>query len=309
MKKHSDNIRVRAGVLAINNLNCFPDLPTTRDGFAELCRRAVTLGCIAVETMADRDYPLEGFLSLTQLSTPVITCVTVDGRATFTLRGGILLWGDCLLTRGSTFSFSDDGDARYGASVHRAVAVNAEMALMTYDTYNAAQLDEISDDVLRDLDVHLDREALKFAYPDEERGQRGWEDADLADMGGYEQVKYMSVYSPDLAEAGPGRAIVVVRGEDDPEHGFDVTYFNRVNEELYDEFLIEFVDRSQPFAYVAVETVGKQNQAPGEPASDASAQADWYAAQFCAETRKAIEEAGGYDAVLTFLGRNAARSV
>ena len=307
MKKHSDNIRVRAGVLAINNLNCFPDVPTTRDGFAELCRRAVTLGCIAVETMADRNYPQEGFLSLTQLSTPVITCVTVDGRATFSLEGGILLWGDRLLTRGSAFSFSDGGDARF-AYTDCAVAVGAEMALMKYDTYNATQLDEISDDVLRDLDVHLDRDKLKFAYPNEERGQRGWEDDDLMDMGGYEQVKYMSVYSPDLSEAGPGRAIVVVRGEDDPEHGFDVTYFDRVNNELYDEFLIEFVDRSQPFAYVAVETVGTQNPASGVPMGDALVQVDWYASQFCNETREAIKDAGGYDAVLTFLGRHAARN-
>ena len=322
MKKHSDNLKVHAGVLAVLGLNVHPDLPHTRDGFRELCRRAAALGERARAAAADMYWHNAAGepkpLNYGQLSTPIFGGELHGAQA---LIAGILVWGDCLLTAGSTVAFREDGSAVF-AGAEPVCVIPIEAKVMAYDTYNASSLDEISDDVLKELDVKLDKTKLAFAYSDTD--QKTWAELEAENpdadsfVQGYEQVKYYSVYAPSLGQAPEGcRVLGAVFGAEPTdlgaELGCDTAYFEQVCEELYDEFLVEFVDRSQPFGYVAVETNGSQvlppDDVPGFSIDEQSGvrQGDWYAAQFSGETRDAIRAlSGGYDQALARLNALAA---
>lgn len=267
MKYHSRNIRPTAGILALKNLNVFPastrDAVRYEDGLeaafrqavgraAALARRAVPAGWGARPDM----------FTLMQLSTPVLRAL---GNNTYQLDGGLLLWLGHLFRPGARFSVRGNHFAiETPELVELATDTPAKMTEMRYDTYNASRLGEISDEVLAELDIQLDKSRLAYAYADEEEGVKTWDE--LADVeNGMNEVKYLSVYAPALAPDAVGRVIAYpVLGDEpapDPELGFDASAFTDLvaNKTAYfDRFLVEFTDPSQPFAYITIELLGQE---------------------------------------------------
>jgi hypothetical protein len=272
MKNFSDNIKPVAGILAVKNLNVFPSsgepdcLDYTKpwgDSFREACRRA---GILAAEAFAERS---DQKFSLAQLSVPRFE---VLGGGRYRLTGGIFLWAGCLFSPGATFRVqANDFHIETPDFIEVATPVPAKMEELKYDTYNAARLNEISDDVLRELGIELDKSKLAFAYLEEGEEGKTWEDLEDEELDGFidgmSQVKYMSVYAEQLTGGEPGR-IIAYRPSSDvsytsyatPELGFDASYFRELVREWksdYDQFLVEFVNPKLPFAYIAIEIFGQ----------------------------------------------------
>ena len=170
MKMHSDNIKATAGVLAIHNLNVFPSSGGSmdytvpwQDSFREACRRAAIL---AAEAAADRAEDFFGGdkATLLELSIPRFE---VLGEGRYRLTGGLFLWAGHLFSPGATFRvLGNDFAIETPDLIQVATAVPVTMTEAKYDTYNASALSEISDDVLRELDLDLDKSTLP--WPDDE---------------------------------------------------------------------------------------------------------------------------------------------
>ena len=259
MKMHSDNIKATAGILAIHNLNVFPssgagNMDYTvpwQDSFREACRRAAILAAETVEKREDGMY--NDRVPLPELSIPRFE---VLGEGRYRLTGGLFLWAGYLFSPGATFRvLGNDFNIETPDLIQAATLVPAAMTEAKYDTYNASALAEISDDVLRELDLDLDKSAL----PGED------DEIDIDNPDWMQMVKYMSIYAEGLTGGEVGRVIAFVPSSDDahyatPELGFDGSVLRELNDSwknYFDNYLIEFVDTKQPFAYVTVELIGK----------------------------------------------------
>ena len=280
MKNTSSNIKAVAGILAIKNLNVFPSsgaadcLDYTKpwaDSFREAVRRSSVL---AAEAFGNEDgfrAGSPGQYSLSQLSVPRFQAL---GSGRYRLTGGIFLWAGHLFSPGATFRVQgNDFHIETPDLIEVATAVPAKMEKMKYDTYNAAKLGEISDEVLKELDISLDKSKLAYAYLEDGEEGRTWEDLEEEEeedgfTAGYAEVKYMSIYAEGLTGGEPGRVIAYKDKSDDsyytnhqfPDLGFDASVFRGLRARRkahYDQFLVEFVDTKQPFAYVAIEIFGQ----------------------------------------------------
>lgn len=279
MKNTSSNIKAVAGILAIKNLNVFPSsgaadcLDYTKpwvDSFREAIRRSSVL---AAEAFGNEDgfrAGSPGQYSLSQLSVPRFQAL---GSGRYRLTGGIFLWAGHLFSPGATFRVQgNDFHIETPDLIEVATAVPAKMEEMKYDTYNAAKLGEISDEVLKELDVSLDKSKLAYAYLEDGEEGRTWEDLEEEEeedgfIAGYAEVKYMSIYAEGLTGGEPGRVIAYKDKSDDsymnhqtPDLGFDASVFRELEASWkahYDQFLVEFVDTKQPFAYIAIEIFGQ----------------------------------------------------
>jgi hypothetical protein len=286
MKKYSDNIRAAAGILAVNNLNVFPHsgvdgvLDYTvpwQTSFREACRRAAILAAKAM----DPEWGEPGMFSLLELSVPRFE---VLGDDRYRLTGGLFLWAGHLFSPGATFRVRDnDLNFETPELIQVATAVPAEMLEMQYDTYNATALKEISDEVVAELGMTFDKSTFKsFDEIDEN-------DEDEDDCSEISQVKYLSVYAKTLTGGEPGRVIAygVCTARPEGYHAvpasgleFDTSYFDEVVDykTYFDRFLIEFVNKSQQFAYVAIETLGEPARPDAEDNTYPSV--DWFARMF-----------------------------
>jgi hypothetical protein len=259
MKLHSNNIVAKAGIVAIHNLNVFEGKTRSIQEFREALRRSAVLAEKAFSAI-DKGGGRPDFPSLVELSVPRFITIGPDH---YRLTGGILLWGGFLLLPGAeiVLGSSQVEFLRGSDSIEPATAIPAEMKQMQYDTYNGERLGEISDAVLSELSIKLDKSKLKYSDDDE-----NW-----IDEPNMAQVKYLSIYAPDLKETTEGRAIAYVEGKNPGKLGFDTSYFDGLLQEwkggadakYYDEFLIEFVDKKQPFAYVTVELMGSPAEEGG----------------------------------------------
>ena len=272
MKHFSSNIKPIAGILAVKNLNVFPSsgaadcLDYTKpwvDSFREAVRRASVLAEMA---FADHDDGYRGDqFTLLQLSVPRFEAL---GSDRYRLTGGMFLWAGYLFSPGATFRVQgNDFHIETPDLIEVATAVPATMQEMKYDTYNASHLSEISDDVLHELDIQLDKSALP--------GEIDNDDPDWL-----QEVKYVSIYAETLTGGEPGRVIAypttdMYGGEPDatPELGFEGGYVRDLLDSWkanYDQFLVEFVDTTQPFAYITVELIGRAlcKQSPGADAAE-----------------------------------------
>ena len=262
MKHFSSNIKPIAGILAVKNLNVFPSsgaadcLDYTKpwvDSFREAVRRASVLAEMA---FADHDDGYRGDqFTLLQLSVPRFEAL---GSDRYRLTGGMFLWAGYLFSPGATFRVQgNDFHIETPDLIEVATAVPATMQEMKYDTYNASHLSEISDDVLHELDIQLDKSALP--------GEIDNDDPDWL-----QEVKYVSIYAETLTGGEPGRVIAYRPSSDlggavgsnyaTPELGFDGSYLHELINEWnshYDQFFVEFIDTKQPFAYIAVEIIGQ----------------------------------------------------
>ncbi len=279
MKMQSDNIRAYAGILAVHNLNVFTDVDgqTAEAKFKEACRRAAIVGKMAME---HDTFGEEGKMDLVTLSIPRFE--TVD-EGHYKLAGGIFVWANHFFKAGAEFRFRNgDLDFVTPELIEPAVAVRAKMEEIKYDTYNGAKLGEISDEILKELDLTLDKSKLAYAYLDDGEEGKTWDDVEEETgqegfFAGYAEVKYMSIYAEALTGSELGRVIAYVQHDEatkytdyrTPELGFDASYAKEILDSwkaLYDNYLVEFIDTKQPFAYIAVELMG-------EPAKGAPAEA------------------------------------
>ena len=272
MKKYSDNIKATAGILAVHNLNIFPSstldysVPWT-DSFREACRRSALLA----EKAMDPEWGESGKFSLLELSVPRFE---VLGGGRYRLTGGLFLWAGHLFSPGATFRVhANDLNFETPELIQVATAVPAVMREMTYDTYNATSLSEISDEVMSELGMDFDKTTTV-----------DWEEDPDAPLS---QVKYLSVYAETLTGGEPGRVIAYALRDPEgfrhatvPEFEFDTAFFDEVADykSYYDRFLIEFVNKSQQFAYVAIETMGSPAAADAEDKEYPSV--DWYGRMF-----------------------------
>lgn len=234
MKLHSENLRPVAGVLAIHNLNTFPQTSPNKASFKRCMKRSLVLAKEAVEL---NDAGMESRPTLAVLSIPGIA---VDSDGTHTLLSGILLWGQYFFDVGAKWSFGEDGNLVILTSdlIHPAQVIPAEIKHLHYDTYNATNLNEISQEVLEELDLQFDIPACEAAI----------------EVGAIAGVKYKSVYMPLILATEEGvRTFATPLMNAPKEEEFDRSYFNEVCEDMYDHFLIELVDKDQPFGYVSVE--------------------------------------------------------
>lgn len=301
MLNHSANIKAVGGILAVRNLNVFPeadlDYLDVHAAFREAARRA----SILAERAMDPEWGEGDKASLLELSVPRLKPL---GAERYALTGGILYFAGMLFSPGAVFGFSDTGlVVETPDLIEAATAVPTKMSLMTYDTYNASRLGEISDDVLRELGVSLDKDALAYAYAEEGEDVKTWDEIEDGDMTGLSQVKYVSVYAEGLTAGAVGRAIAYVPIGTDYSGGravrptdglgFDDSYFKEVEDykTYYDRFLVEFVDKSQPFAYIAVEAMGGTVLGAGEDSEDMPVR-DFFADQFSGESK---DEFVGHD--------------
>ena len=262
MKMHSDNIKATAGVLAIHNLNVFPSSGGSmdytvpwQDSFREACRRAAILAAEAAADLAEDSFG-DDKATLLELSIPRFE---VLGEGRYRLTGGLFLWAGHLFSPGATFRvLGNDFAIETPDLIQVATAVPVTMTEAKYDTYNASALSEISDDVLRELDLDLDKSTLPG--PDDE--------VDIDDPDWMQMVKYISIYAESLTGGEPGRVIAFeptyaddkYRSYATPELGFDASVFRELKDSwkaCYDRYLVEFVDTKQPFAYITVELIGK----------------------------------------------------
>lgn len=279
MKLHSDNIVAKTGIVAIHNLNVFEGTIVGRKEFRESCKRAAILAEKAFFTMSEDDR-IEDHFSLVELSVPRFSILSIADH--YRLDGGIFLWGGLLFLPGAEFRVTDSAVENLGAPelIQRATAIPVEMKEMRYDTYNGEWLGDIADKILDELDLKLDKNALKSLE----------EEDDGTSM---HEVKYLSIYAPDLKETAEGRAIAYVDGKT-PGVGvdldFDTKYFDSLISiyhhhgatscipKYYDEFFVEFIDKKQPFAYVTIELIGQP--AGGNAEASYEVQVDAFAKMF-----------------------------
>ena len=263
MKTHSNNIRVSAGVLAVKGLNVFPELETPPSDvplgrhWLKQFRTCLAQAAKTGETiLAEAGVTYQGAPSLLALSIPQIeeTPTPSNGSlAHFIVAGGLLTFGPLALHRGDEVYFWEDEMRCVVAEANHVTPTltRGEFAEMQYDTYNATSLDEISDEILSQLEIPVDRAKLRWAYPDEEKGQVGWdENDDHGGMESYSMVKYLSVYAPDLKAESPAPALVYSELTDFRPFGGDLSAD-------YDAVLVEFTDTTQPFGYVTIELAGQ----------------------------------------------------
>jgi hypothetical protein len=243
MKLHSDNVRVTAGRVPLQNLNVFVDPRLAEPTLANLRRvaaRVEEMGRLALRLEAAEDTP-PGKTSLPVLSIPLLRPLGPSYPGEYRVLTP-LLWGDLLLDGDQPAALcstgADDRHAARGRGVRAATAVPATFQTTEYDDYEGASLQGVPDVALRELGI--DRALLDLpAGPEELR-----------------RLKTMSVYAPSLTPATRGAA-VAVELRDEPEEGFCRSsveeYLAERPNALYDEFWVEFVRKDQPFAYVAVE--------------------------------------------------------
>lgn len=261
MQNFSSNIKPIAGILAVQNLNVFPSsgaddcIDYTKpweESFREAIRRAAILAAQAITSDAF-DYD-PGKFSLLELSIPRFAIL---GEGRYRLTGGLFLWAGHLFSPGATFRIqADDFHIETPDLIEVATAVPATMQEMRYDTYNASRLSEISDDVLRELDIQLDKSSL----PGED------DEIDIDNEDWLQEVKYVSIYAESLTGGEPGRVIAYpttdiygVALAATPELGFNDGFARSLLDSWkagYDQFLVEFTNTKQPFAYIAVELIG-----------------------------------------------------
>jgi hypothetical protein len=272
MKTHSANIRATAGILAVHNLNVFPgsggDMDYTvpwQDSFKEACRRAAIIAKMSTEQEYFGDDSSK--LNLVTLSIPRFEIL---GEGRYKLVGGIFVWAGHFFETGAVFRVhGNDLNIETPELVQVCTPVRAKMEEMKYDTYNAAKLGEISDEVLKELDITLDKSKLAYAYLEDGEEGRTWEDIEEESgedgfAGGYSEVKYMSIYAEHLTGGEPGRVVAFVKHDEagqysdyrTPDLGFDASYAKQIMDSwkaLYDNYFVEFTDKTQPFAYIAIE--------------------------------------------------------
>jgi hypothetical protein len=260
MKRFSDNIIATAGPVPVQNLNAFVAVPGESDyaSFARAMSRAATgIGlALAEETRYSNEIHQA---SVALLSAPRISPL---GNGQYRIDGGLFFWNGMQFDKGAEFSVSQANGMQILTPdlVHRAALVPAAFNEMKYDTYNASPLDEIEDQVLSELDVTIDRAKVQELTDPEGDG----------DYIEFSMVKYMSIYAPSLSSATEGRAIALASNggsyassqsevsnqqlTHDPE---DTSYLQHLLDARihYDEFMVQFIDKANPFAYVTMEVV------------------------------------------------------
>ena len=232
MKSFSSNIKAKAGIAAISGLNVFPAIAgnTDLEAFSEAMHDA--LG--KAERIALDEAPFyedSNAITIAALSIPRLRSITDKSSTIYALDGGFLVFANWMISPGALFSFDRDGSLVYdvcetGPKVERATLVHASMVRLKYDTYNALALEDISQEVLDELDITVDISQVP---------------TDCINA-----VRYMAIYAPLVATldiSKCGRVIAYDPGND---------YL----EERRDQFLVEWVDTTQEFAYVAIEVAG-----------------------------------------------------
>jgi hypothetical protein len=284
MKLHSDNVRVAAGYLALQNLNVFADpriADPTLANFRQLAERVADVG----RDMLHGELRWDDLADLDAMRTlPVLSIPRLHSRAAgLTLAGGPLLWGGLLLRPGFTFQFDADERLVVAEYAEPGCAVQTTFKTTTYDVYNHEPLAGIDPAILRELDVPLTQEIIQKAQAEFDNTGN-----DLL------TVKAMSLYAPGLAEAGPGTAVAAdLRPE--PAEGYTREAAAQAIEvgdgswkgPFYDQFWVEWVDRSSPFAYVNVEAA----VTPGKPEQQADAFGTLFSRPPEERTRAAAEAA------------------
>lgn len=249
MKDHSDNISIVAGTLAIRDLNVFA--PDVR--WEDALKRAVANATRIHNSVKNGEMqwiPTNGSPTLLELSIPQLTSM---GDGWYKVMGGIFLFNGYLFEENDVFQIGDDGyltDSyirQIGDEVYPAVALTSKHELLQYDTYNHTKLGKIDPKILAELGITIDFEKISYAYPED--GERAWDDLGDEYDTGMQQVKYMSVYAPELMEAPSGASLIAAIELDD----FEV--YGGTLKCYYDSVLVTFNDQSSPFAYVTIETM------------------------------------------------------
>lgn len=278
MKRHSDNIQVSAGQIAIKGINVFPEYPLTATGFEEMVTNALSMAeRIQKQMKEDRLIGPSGqadWLTLPALSTPLFYKIESDEvRNVFGLRAGIVVWGNLLITNKSRICVSKNCDSVVVSEAETVDSVEIQVTQLTYDTYNGADLMELDQSVIDALIEDGDRSILT-----------GIETGPVGET--IVGVKYQSIYAPLLSSKMKAPVIGYVSrlGEGD-----DVL----IDFPQFDRFMVRFIDTSQPFAYITVETFDTESE---EPTSD------FYGAAFESTVKDAILAIeGGYDGVIADL--------
>jgi hypothetical protein len=251
-KPSSDNLSVRAGLILVEGFNAFPTAPLTEAGFRETIGK-VRDAMVNGRSIQEEDWCFpSGKVSLGELSAPRFA-QGESGKLRMT--GGILLYGGVLLEPGAEVMFAGGGvsfgTSFAGGGVSPAVGLRAEWRRMQYDTYNATPLAELDPQIAVELDLDVD----------------GMVGAVAVDEGDIVMVKYQSVYAPDLASVPDGVRAMVLNSRmekyDDYDYDRDEYHSRTQDVAVYDRFLVEFTDRSQPFGYITVEVMPGTYDAAG----------------------------------------------
>jgi hypothetical protein len=260
-KLHSDNVKVRTGVLPILGLNAF--LPS-EDEVKKSFKKAIA----SIYNKIQNIHNLEGehypgnwgnddkSTSLVRLSIPFFEFTSnwtpsryEEKRNTNNMHVKVLygpfMWNGMLFETGAEFEFQEISSTKVSEyttknPIHELVIMTpekvypcrlmkGEIELMHYDTYNANALSEISSEVIKELGLDLPDDLEEF-------------DGDNSMI----TAKYLSVYVPELTPETTGIVMPYV---------YDFTTEEDIDTDigLYDELTVEFIDNRQPFAYVAIE--------------------------------------------------------
>lgn len=251
-KDTSGNIKATAAIVPLRNLNVFENIPfkdvlqilsDTINRNPEGFDRDMTLVNDNCTDYYCSSTDNEKFFSIAMLSTPLLTIQ--DNIAT--LQSNFLVWGNRLLNKGSQVNILTD-EILTPDSVEKVVIVDADFKLMHYDTYNGMDLTSIDKDILSELDIQMDVDSVTE-----------WEGEDS-----YNMVKYISVYAPNIPPVEAGTRVIAINKYDSPENAI-----MQFSETFFDAFMVEFVDPTQPFAYISVEIVNDLNYAEGDnPTAD-----------------------------------------
>ena len=254
----SDNIRATAGIVPIRGLNVFGN-----ESFTTVLEKLHTVITTVPEGYSDDNFDgtLEencGLFSISALSAPLFQF----GEDVITLVSQFFIWKGLVFSKGATFGITEDDEVQVLTPelVEPASVISGQFSLLCYDTYNGSSLVDIEQKVLDELDLELDREALPKENDDER-----WTDDPLS------MVKYISVYT-DAPIPSTGRVFIIEDTLDDA-----ITKFSN---QLYDAFLVELINKTQPFAYIAVEGWGEPLMSKGDFEEKWEVMKDYYGDTF-----------------------------
>lgn len=266
MKKFSDNIKVTSGKVLIQNLNLFMDEnldKRNKENLEEIKRRVAISLIKEHEIVEASDYCLNK--TLAELSAPIIEENVI--------RNSFLIWNNRLFPVGYEFKFDENGVADV-SDAEEVRVVFASHKNIDYDTYES-EFEEIFNDsvIVEELELH---DFMNYA----ERVKAG--DESIEDNEEQETFKLLSLYYPTICKLNKefnGRIFVyyITSLDENESTVMPINHANKLfieadferqkfdeKKRIYDSFLIEVVDASQPFAYITVEHMDFENYSQSE---------------------------------------------
>jgi hypothetical protein len=252
MKTHSDNIKVTAGKLIVQNFNWFPDERLSefnKSNFLEIARRIYEIQNDNLKR--EMEYLIEerGMekLSLLTLNTPWITLVD---RNRYLLYSGQIFWGGKVFKQGFVFEFDENQDLILEGknNVEKITVLPVEWRDVEYDYYHGSQdPTEVTDIVRKELGVSNFSLDIPEDAPDE-----------YVDLGPA-KVELKSFYAPNLPlyRNVPERILIPSTNYVDEKgmsnNEYAIGEIDKLKERFYDEYFVEIIDRSSLFGYILLE--------------------------------------------------------